>query len=171
MWRHSNPRESKKTERYTPKSVRVLTLWIDMDRVRKSNHETRRVAGHMESTRRTNNKMSITITDYTMHCGNGPHCRHRICEDCGDPMRSAHHKIADHPGTRQIATKTKCHRCQKKHRSYEGGNILTPADLEDQRHILLTDAEMDRMSRVSPEMHDWHIKRRKRLKLGQYRTR
>src|SRR5690625_2780681 len=91
--------------------------------------------------------MTITITDYTMHCGNGTHCRHRICEDCGDPMRSAHHKIADHPGTRQIATKTKCHRCQKKHRSYEGGNILTPADLEDQRHILLTDAEMDRMSR------------------------
>src|SRR5699024_11590800 len=83
--------------------------------------------------------MTITITDDTMPCGIGTHCRHRICEDCGDPMRSPHHKIADHPGTRQIGTKTRCHRCQKKYRE---DTILTPSNLEDQRHILLSDAEM-----------------------------
>lgn len=49
--------------------------------------------------------------------------------------------------------------------------VLSPADLQDQRHILISDAELDHIREVSPEMYSWHMRRRKRLKLGQYRTR
>lgn len=96
------------------------------------------------------------------------------CVQCETPLRSTYELLKDRPGTRQHVTRGLCFKCYHNEGPVEmkmDKYVLTPADITDQRHILLTDAEMARMSRVSPEMYSWHMRRRKRLKLGQFRTR
>lgn len=89
-----------------------------------------------------------------------------VCTNCDSPMREYYQKAADHPGTRQKATRAECYRCyvgSAKEQSVQ----LTPADLEDQRHILLSDAEMAHIYEVDSFMYDWHLRRRYKLKIGE----
>lgn len=105
----------------------------------------------------------MTTTDirtYTMRCERSPDCRHAICRQCGDPLRKWNTRIADHPGTRQEVRENKCYRCGKDY------NSLTPADLLDQRHIILTDKELAHVKQQSAHMHAWTMRRRRRLQLG-----
>ena len=96
------------------------------------------------------------------------------CVQCETPLRTGYELLKDRPGTRQHVTRGLCFKCY--HKGPENimtlnKYVLSPADLQDQRHILISDAELAHMIEVSPEMYDWHMRRRKRLKLGQYRTR
>lgn len=98
--------------------------------------------------------------NFTMRCGNGSHCRHPICADCGVPLR-ANSSVTDHPGTKHQYVAGNCKRCFAMHTK------LTPADLLDQRHILLSDEEMAHIYEVDSFMYDWHLRRRYRLKIGE----
>lgn len=99
--------------------------------------------------------------NYTMRCGNGSHCRHRFCETCGRPLRDTRHASQDHPGTVSRYTTASCKTC------YNDAMRLRPSDLQDQRHILLSDEEMAHIWEVDPLHHDWHMRRRYRLRLGE----
>ena len=96
------------------------------------------------------------------------------CVQCEIPLRSSYELLEDRPGTRQHVTRGLCFKCYHKGPPEDvvvGEYVLTPADMQDQRHILLSNAELEHVKEVSPFMYDWHMARRKRLKLGQYRTR
>src|SRR5699024_5814507 len=98
---------------------------------------------------------------------------------CKRTLRRNSQSSKDHPDTIPHTTRGYC--ATRYHRAkHLDGHIrqpgmryrtLSPADLADQRHISLTDDELEHLRDVSTTMYDWHIKRRKRLKLGQYRTR
>jgi len=103
---------------------------------------------------------TIDVTVFTTHCQTGTHCRHNICAgECGNPLRAWNHTPEDHPGTRQHAGHGMCHKCAR------NTPKLSDEDLQDQRHVLLSDDEMIRVRETSPEMYVWHLQRRHRLVL------
>lgn len=106
----------------------------------------------------------MNVSDFTMRCGNGPQCRHPICEHCGDPLRHHTSRAADHPGTRQRARGQQCYRCYKTRRH---AGTLTPEDLQDQRHILMSETEMRVIRERDPNHWEWLMQRRHRLNLSQ----
>ena len=87
-----------------------------------------------------------------------PSCWHRACVICETPLRPANQSAADHPGTRPHHARGHCRTCK----NYD----LPPDELQDQRHIILPDRDMDRMAALYPDEYAWHIRRRKRLRIG-----
>lgn len=107
---------------------------------------------------------TTTITDREMRaCGNGPECLHPVCPDCDDILRSHNVRIADHPGTTVQRRGGQCDRC------FKAAPRLTAEDLADQSHVLMSDAEMERLLNVAPEMFIWHQDRRNRIALNRMR--
>lgn len=102
------------------------------------------------------------MTTLRVPCDADPACHHRACLDCGRPMRTNHDIKDDHPGTRTHQRGGSCSTC------CWGKVRLIPADLEDQRHILLPDDELMRISWEHPHLYTWYAQRRKRLKIGEY---
>ena len=102
------------------------------------------------------------MLDQRVPCDASPDCEHKPCIDCGRPMRSGGHVAADHPGTRAHRRAGACWACSRELVR------LIPSDLEDQRHVLLSDDDMIRIMVDHPEMFSWHAHRRKRLRLGEY---
>lgn len=97
--------------------------------------------------------------DLKLPCDADPDCYHRPCLDCGTPMRARSQTPQDHPGTAYHRRAGSCSSCT-------WGNVrLLPDDLKDQRHIILDNQDMTRMNRDYPDMYQWHVARRKRLKL------
>lgn len=92
---------------------------------------------------------TLDVTQYTMRCGKGSHCRHPICGTCGHVMRTTSMTSADHPGTRQQSRVSLCNACYR--------STTRP----EPRH--LTDKEMSRIRHIAPQMYDWHMERRQRL--------
>lgn len=90
-------------------------------------------------------------------CDTSPDCLHRPCKDCGAPMRHGHTYAADHPGAIRHIRGGSCQTC-----SWHDVSLL-PDDLKDQRHMLLTDAELARMRDERPEAYQWHVRRREHL--------
>lgn len=77
-------------------------------------------------------------------------------------MRSGGEAIYDHPGTKQHKRGGTCGTCNTNNFQ------LIPADLQDQRHQLLSDEEMEHIMHNHPTAFTWHAERRKRLRLGEY---
>lgn len=102
----------------------------------------------------------MTITDFTMRCGAGSHCRHSLCADCGSALR-ANGSISQHPNTKHQYVVGNCKTCFNKNTK------LTAEDLQDQRHIIMSDKEMARIWSVDPLHHDWIMRRRFRLQIGE----
>lgn len=108
--------------------------------------------------------MTTETTTHTdlIPCGAADDCYHLPCLDCDEPMRTSHQPEEEHPGTVIHRRANTCKRCAWT------TTRLTPADLQDQRHQLLSDEEMLHIMVESPEMFTWHALRRKRLRLGEY---
>src|SRR5690625_1844098 len=92
-------------------------------------------------------------------CDVSPECLHRVCKDCGEPMRSSSIPVTEHPGTRPHKRGGSCGKC-----SWSEVTLL-PSDLQDQRHQLLSDEELAHVYEVDSHMYDWHLRRRYRLRL------
>ena len=103
----------------------------------------------------------MNLANYTMRCGTSSQCRHNLCDgDCGRPLRDRDHTQADHPWTVvEYAFAGMCWKC------YNNMLDLKPEDLQDQRHILMSDEKMAHIRETSPEMYVWHLYRRHRLGL------
>lgn len=148
-----------------PSRLRTTTKTMHHRRVRQQALSTRHVRQALSTLVRqtTERTPHMTATDATtIACDMSPDCLHRACLDCGHPMRSGGHVAADHPGTRAHRRAGSCWAC-----SHDLVRLI-PADLKDQRHVLLSDDDMLRIMTEHPSMFLWHAQRRKRLKLGEY---
>lgn len=96
-------------------------------------------------------------------CENGPDCLHPVCPTCPNLLRENYELSTDHPGTAQRRATGQCDRCRITR------PLLTAEDLEDQSHVLMSDAEMERLLNVAPEMFIWHMDRRNRIALNRMR--
>lgn len=95
-------------------------------------------------------------------CGKSPDCHHKLCKDCQVPMRPNSTREVHHPGTVRHIRGGTCSKC-----AWDEINLL-PQDFQDQRHILLSDKEMEHIMHNHPTAFTWHAERRKRLRLGEY---
>ena len=90
------------------------------------------------------------------------------CKGCSRTLRRNSESIKDKPGTLPHTTGGYCATCYHRGKHLDenirqpgmGYRTLSPDDLEDQRHILLSDAEMDRMQAEQPTQYAWHLNRR-----------
>lgn len=102
----------------------------------------------------------MNLNDYTMRCGIGSECRHNLCEGtCGRPLRKSGHSAGQHPWTVALFAYNMCRPCAR------AVSKLTPADLQDQRHIIMTDKQLAHVYKADKHMHAWHMNRRHRLGL------
>lgn len=106
---------------------------------------------------------TIDVSTYTMRRGASPDCRHSICGHCGTAIRHSAQKTADHPGTAQRRATGQCDRCRITR------PLLTAEDLEDQSHILMSDAELEHVLKTDTRAFIWHMDRRNRIALNRMR--
>jgi len=106
---------------------------------------------------------TIHIRDFTTRCKTTEGCRHHICPHCGQALRSRKQNIADHPDTIQVFAAGLCEK------GWLDNPPLNASDLQDNRHELLTDRELDRIWHQDGDHWEWLMQRRIRLGLGQFK--
>ena len=104
----------------------------------------------------------MTPSDYTIRCDPTTDCRHHLCDgQCGRPLRDRKTPSTAHPGTTaEYGTTGMCWKCHNQ------ATMLQPEDLEDQRHIIMTDEQMISIWYRDPDHWEWLMQRRYRLVLG-----
>ena len=104
------------------------------------------------------------------------------CVDCDQPFRPRSASPDDYPGTVRHEAHGQCVSCYNHERREETAAYhrethrlkrqkqfeASENKIRDERHILLSDAEMLHIMVNHPKQFHWHAERRKRLKLGEY---
>lgn len=112
--------------------------------------------------------------DLRLPCEADPACEHKLCHVCENPLRSHNDKKHEHPGAKPGHIHNRlCDRCMIEghksiHETPQPDPEPLPEVLADERHVLLSDAEMEHIMFEHPTAFTWHAQRRKRLRLGEY---
>ena len=112
--------------------------------------------------------------DLKRPCDTNPECQHRLCHVCEKRIRPSGQLKSEHEGAVEGWVRDRlCKRCKiEGHKSIHDTPQPEPEPepevLADERHKLLSDAEMEHIMFEHPVQFTWHAERRKRLRLGEY---
>ena len=107
--------------------------------------------------------------DMRRSCEADYQCQHRVCHACEKTLRSDKQRKDDHPGAvpghifNRLCDRCKIEGHKSIHDTPQPEPEPEPEVLPDERHVLLSDAELVRMRNTRPEVYAWTIRRRDNL--------